>query len=594
MATIVNSIQYGGDTPIIADVPSAPHIDSLANQIKRNRPFNLQRQKGIRNFKLQRQNATIEYENEDEDEAKEEKHYLKNVRIIMMGERNPKLLNDIPEIKNKILNPEIMNLTADKAQIQEVIDLVTRKKETKIKDGKAEWMYCEKSCVKTLSRQIKKEMNSTAFMLRVLTNSVIDTTDDELPLIFIYEPGDGQLSGVWENDQHYFKLKELDPNKDSRLIMGLGPSAAGKTFWAKNVIKLMGKTNDTFPRSFLSVDGGLVRELSYVYQDIVTSLAKHEHISGFENLVSAGWDPFHKSLFKAGHVKKSIQKYLKIQKPFSDSKLPVSLYVPETLGSPFTDGFEKGINPYIKLTEDPKWIGLFIWQGRTPRKDEEWVNKFKTKNADLGLWNENIDALSTTLSGKGRELSEGKKYSSTAYKSSERHGYKALKRAPGARIAIHNSGGRYVPHPGEITDIIIENKNKLYTIRFEDGTIGEKRTNKDIHTKNQFTMESLRTKKERKLYLNGLKIGDKVNARKDYNKSVVIEYPNSEGKYILDANKLDGFNSLYLQKPIELLGQIGGRKTRRRLRRKSRKTKRKRKHRRRKTKRRRKRKSRKR
>ena len=57
---------------------------------------------------------------------------------------------------------------------------------------------------------------------------------------------------------------------------------------------------------------------------------------------------------------------------------------------------------------------------------------------------------------------------------------------------------------------------------------------------------------------------------------------------------LDDFNSIYLQKPIELLGQIGGRKTRRRLRRKSRKSKKRRKNRRRKTKRRKKRKSRKR
>ena len=40
---------------------------------------------------------------------------------------------------------------------------------------------------------------------------------------------------------------------------------------------------------------------------------------------------------------------------------------------------------------------------------------------------------------------------------------------------------------------------------------------------------------------------------------------------------LDEFNSIYLQKQLKLLGQIGGRKTRRRLRRKSKKTKRRRK-----------------
>ena len=57
---------------------------------------------------------------------------------------------------------------------------------------------------------------------------------------------------------------------------------------------------------------------------------------------------------------------------------------------------------------------------------------------------------------------------------------------------------------------------------------------------------------------------------------------------------LNDFNSIYFQKSENLIGQIGGRKTRRRLRNKSRKTKRRRKNRKRKTKRRRKRKSRKR
>ena len=98
-----------------------------------------------------------------------------------------------------------------------------------------------------------------------------------------------------------------------RLIMGLGPSALVKHFGLENVIKLMGQTNNNFPRSFLSVDGGLVRELSYIYQDIIRALAKHPKINGLNNLVSSGFDPFHKSLFSAGHVKKSVKKYLDLQ-----------------------------------------------------------------------------------------------------------------------------------------------------------------------------------------------------------------------------------------------------------------------------------------
>lgn len=443
-----------------------------------------------------------------------ENKYLENVIVDYKGEE--KSLNTFLEIKNEILNPEIMNLTDAEDKIKEVIELVTKTKETKIKHGKAKWIYCKKDCVKNLSAQIEKEINSTAFMLRVLSSSVIDTTandkgeDGSFPLKFIFELGDGNLSGVWENDHKYFKLKELDPqSQKSRLIMGLGPSASGKTFWAKNVIKLMGKANTNFPRSFLSIDGGLVRKLSYVYQDIIKALSKHDRIKGLHNLVSSGWDPFHKSLFKAGHVKKSIQEYLKTQKPYSDSKLPVSLYVPETLGSPFTDGFGNGIEKYIKITGDNNWTGLYIWQGRTPKEDSEWVKKIKEKNPKLA--NENIDALSTTVSGKGRELEEGKKFSADAYRWSKKHGLGAVRKAF-VRVIIHNSGGKQT---------------------------------------------------------NGV-----------FNKSVVIEFPNANGEYLLNQEMLYDFNAIYIRKAgatkEDYFKQIGGRKTRR-LRKKSRKRKTKRK-----------------
>jgi hypothetical protein len=447
----------------------------------------------------------------DDIETIAEMNYLENVIVVYKGQE--KLLNTVPEIKEKILNSGIMNLTDAENEINEVINLVTTKKEMKMKPGNAEWIYCKKDCVKNLSAQIKKEIKSTAFMLRVLTNSVIDTTADDkgeggsFPLKFIFELGDGNLSGVWENDYKYFKLKVLDPDSQkSRLIMGLGPSASGKTFWAKNVIKLMRKANSNFPRSFLSVDGGLVRELSYVYQDIIRALSKHPKINGLRNLVSSGWDPFHKSLFKAGHVKKSVQEYLKTQK--TDNGLPVSLYVPETLGSPLTSG-AKSIDKYVKITGDNNWIGLYIWQGITKREDQVWVKKFKAENPIFK--DEHIGAMSTTDSGKGRELTEGKKYSPAAYNNSKNHGYKALRNAPGASIEIHNSGG-------EKTNGVF---NKSVVIEYRNG------------------------------------IGDR--------------------KSLLNQEMLDEFNSIYLQKPFTyLLRQKGGRKTRR-LRRKSRKRKTKRK-----------------
>ena len=41
---------------------------------------------------------------------------------------------------------------------------------------------------------------------------------------------------------------------------------------------------------------------------------------------------------------------------------------------------EKGEQNVLKITGDNNWIGLYIWQGKTPQKDLEWVNKIKAKN----------------------------------------------------------------------------------------------------------------------------------------------------------------------------------------------------------------------
>jgi len=564
------------------DTDTPPHLESKANNIRA-------RRRGL---------------SKQDIELLTEGRYLERVIIIHNGEE--KELNTVPEIRDQILNPNIMNLTDADADINRVIDLVTKPKEEAMarkeektgREVEPQWIYCKHDCVRDLVKQIENEVNSTAFMLRVLTNSVIDTTDGELPLKFYYiNPNNEPLTGVWGDkknkkekrkipgDHRFFRLVQLDGQSiRGRLIMGLGPSASGKTFWAENVIKLLRKTDSYFPRSFLSVDGGLVRELSYVYQDIISALKKHPKIDGLNNLVSSGFDPFHTSLFSAGDVKREIKKYLDLQSDMYTNSInaqralhkhppikktsPVSVYVPETLGSPdvpiLKDGFKKGVGKYVKITGDENWLGLYIWQGRTPNEDKAWVTKFKKQNPQFA--NENIDALSTTLSGKSRELTEGKKYSSNAYNNSKDHGYSAIGKAPGGRIDIHNSGGKYVPHSGVISDITLdEDSNKLYSILFEgENEPRTKRKKNDIYTD--------LTSKQRDNFIDSLQVGSKVMARKEFNKSVVIEFPNANGNYILNQDFLNSFHALYLRKqgkPVAIKG--GGKKTRRRLRQNSKK-----------------------
>ena len=152
------------------DTDSPPHLESKANNIRA-------RRRGM---------------SREDIELLTEGRYLAGVKIIYNGQEID--LNEVPEIRDQILNPNIMNLTDAKDDIERVIDLVTKPKEEAMarkeektgREVETKWIYCKNDCVRDLVKQIENEVNSTAFMLRVLTNSVIDTTDGELPLKFYY------------------------------------------------------------------------------------------------------------------------------------------------------------------------------------------------------------------------------------------------------------------------------------------------------------------------------------------------------------------------------------------------------------------------
>ena len=570
-------------------------------------------QKRERRFAMSSEDIKVKI---DEDEDDRERKYLASVLIKSDGKI--KKLNDMSTLKSEILNPEFFNLGEADLDIAGIISEVStpteekneRKRSNSDEEIKIEpqWIKCDTSCAKSLKPYIEKEIKSTAFMLRILSESVIDTTKyctvkedkirsisggvqdyneddiveakcknreewrkgiikgkkirDEnvieydiefekglLPLVFSYNnPQKVALTKLWEHDKQFFNLNYLDKdNRSSRLIMGLGPSASGKTYWATNVIRLLRMRSPGFPRSFLSVDGGLIRDKSFIYQDIIAKLDEHPDVVGLENLVSAGMG---KKIFDAGKVKSAIKKYLleesnrvsAIHNKWSHGThghpkihlSPVSLYVPETLGGldlPWKTTYAKGIKPYIKITgDDPDevfekkggeklknsrangWIGLYIWQSKTPKLDKAYVKKIKKENPNLQ--NEYIGSVSTTVSGSRREKKEGKKYSSTAYANSRSHGHKYIKKAPGGIIDIYNSGGATSNHPTEM----VENKE---------------------------------TKE--------------MEPKKIFNKSIITEFPakNNKGKYILDEDSVRKFNAIYIQKSSTSGYSGGGKKTRR-------------------------------
>ena len=291
--------------------------------------------------------------------------------------------------------------------------------------SKREWNSCSGTCHNILSDLIKKEIRSTAYMVRSLFRSVIwaNNIENGLPpitLTFI-----GPLTGEWQRDIALIKMTFDTPNQTNRLIMGFGPSAAGKTYWAETLINLFSKI-DRFPNTFLSIDGGLYRESSMIYQMIIRTLTR-TCTAGFDNLVGSTIGV--SSLFKADLVKKQMMSFLITHRP-------ISLYVPETLGTCGWPGSRShlGSGPciekyqeYIDLTGDQQWIGLHIWQHESGTKC---------------TYPRGQECKGCSESGRSREIMEGKKYSSGAYDHSKYKSDKHMKEAKGGQFNIHNSGGR--------------------------------------------------------------------------------------------------------------------------------------------------------
>jgi len=301
----------------------------------------------------------------------------------------------------------------------------------KIKEKESSgWIYCSRAC-DDISLLFKDEIESTLYMLNIISNSLVSI--DESSVIFKFNGSIKDLNGKWEKDKDRFTFeiynKNSSSNNKTRLIMGFGPSASGKTYCAKAIITMLSDTDPSFPKSFLSIDGGIYREKSYIYQKLI-GIIEHKHYNGLLNLVLSGYHfkrsytnmtiEKRKILFDSDIIKKNITDYLK----YLNTK--ISLYVPETLGGCLIN-CESIYKKYIEIADDSKsWIGLLIWQHKTHDECDYF---------------EGYQCAGCTESGKRREKKEGKKYSSGAWGNSMANGKKYMMEAPGGRFEIHNGGG---------------------------------------------------------------------------------------------------------------------------------------------------------
>ena len=365
------------------------------------------------------QNANNKQHNSAKGNQNMDDKYLENVRVKYRDVEGDVDVN----LKNILLNPTIINFPEAEKNIKIAVSQQARK----AKGQTYKWITCNDNCGKTLKTELEKEFASTAFMLRILTNSIIKGVPEQDPSGLIFKIKDySELTGIWEKDNGYIDMEPVD-EKPKRLIMGFGPSASGKTFWAKKLIAMLEK--DDFPDTFMSIDGGLIREYSHIYQSILNFTPSN--IMGFANLAGGT------KLANTSPIKTNLVEYLKLQKIKNNNICPVSIYVPETLARCKMPLFScKGrYDKFIRLTGDDKWIGVYIWQHKDPEK---------ATNMRRPPCNDGLKCVGSVNSGKKREKGEGKIYSSEYYDTSEKYGIQEMKHGKGGRIDIHNSGGREI------------------------------------------------------------------------------------------------------------------------------------------------------
>ena len=233
------------------------------------------------------------------------------------------------------------------------------------------WLACHGECHAVLKKWLDLELTSTAYILRVLSKSIISTKEPKERLHIRIE-GDGDVKGNWAEDfekGNFHIINDIGPTQ-SRLIMGFGPSASGKTYWAKNIIEMLHGANPEFPDTFMSIDGGVYREASWVYQTIIKTI-EQTCIEGLTNLVLSSWNPLEHSLFDSSIVKQTVTEFLLAQ---HKDGVHISLYVPETLGdcgelvNLRIKHCDSKYSKYINITDDKEhWLGILFWQHKHGR-----------------------------------------------------------------------------------------------------------------------------------------------------------------------------------------------------------------------------------
>ena len=285
--------------------------------------------------------------NETEKYINEYNDYLKDVIFLvrdLKGIRNPMGIMDETrsnELKKNIMEKSFKSSTS--TQKEDYFTIAYNKisnvlpTNDKIENN---WRNCVKDCYTICHEYVKNEVESTAYMLRILSASVLGDTKNYKVCFHIEHDISNFvniISGKWNDDTKKpddnsphksttqdkqvfqieicrisqdgkFILSENNENKpeNGRFILGAGPSASGKTYNAGLIIEMMKMVDTDFPTFFMTIDGGTYREQSVIYQTIIDAVKNKNQYPGLKNLMSASIFSMENSIFETDSIKKVI------------------------------------------------------------------------------------------------------------------------------------------------------------------------------------------------------------------------------------------------------------------------------------------------
>ena len=310
------------------------------------------------------------------------------------------------------------------------------------------WIMCDGDCKKNISNFLKTELDSTLYYIMTLANSYINLSNADDSIKFICS-NHTNLTGNWENDlaEIFIKFDSMPQTGKRQLVMAYGPSASGKTFTGIQMLTLLKNLNTNFPNMFLFVDGGIMRETSFIYQ-IFKWAALKQNVYGVKNLVCAGADLFciPNNIFNSGKIKNKLKKFIENQVHNGTTNY-FGLYIPETAAGPSIDNAPKKFKSWIDLLKIQTFTGILIYQHQFPH------------HCPL---NPTFKCESTHVSGTIRQFSEGKKFTSSTWDGAMKNGLADLKTDECvSKWILHNSGS------GKRQSVLLSNQ-KIN----EDQTVG--------------------------------------------------------------------------------------------------------------------------